>query len=101
MMRADTKVGLKTLHCDGGPTRNNFLMQFTADLTQTELKVSDVAESSALDAAMQGMLGLGLCQSLSELAQLPRKQKIFRPKMKVAEVKRLHDGWKLAVKRVL
>jgi len=101
MMRADAKVGLKMLHCDGGPTRNNFLMQFTADLTQTELKVSDVAESSALGAAMQGMLGLGLCQSLGELAKLPRKQKVFRPKMKAAEVRRLHDGWKQAVKRVL
>ena len=101
MMRADAKVGLKTLQCDGGPTKNNFLMQFTADLTRTELKVSDVAESSALGAAMQGMLGLGLCKSLGELSKLPRKQKIFRPQMKAAEVKKLHDGWKRAVKRVL
>jgi len=101
MMRADAKVGLKTLQCDGGPTKNNFLMQFTADLTRTELKVSDVAESSALGAAMQGMMGLGFCKSLGELASWPRHQKIFRPQMKAAEVKKLHDGWKLAVKRVL
>ncbi len=101
MMRADAKVGLKTLQCDGGPTRNNFLMQFTADLTRTELKVSDVAESSALGVAMQGMLGLGIYKTLNELAKLPRQQKLFRPQMKAAEVKRLHDGWKQAVKRVL
>ena len=101
MMRADAKVGLKTLQCDGGPTRNNFIMQFTADLTRTELKVSDVAESSALGAAMQGMLGLGIYKSLNDLARLPRKQKLFRPQMKAAEVKKLHDGWKQAVKRVL
>ena len=101
MMRADAKVGLKTLQCDGGPTRNKFIMQFTADLTRTELKISDVAESSALGAAMQGMLGLGLCKSLGELAKLPRKQKLFRPQMKAAEVKKLYDGWKQAVKRVL
>jgi glycerol kinase len=101
MMRADAKVGLKTLQCDGGPTKNNFLMQFTADLTRTELKISDVAESSALGVAMQGMLGLGIYKSLDELAKLPRKQKNFRPQMKAAEVKKLHDGWKQAVKRVL
>ncbi len=101
MMRADAKVKLKTLQCDGGPTRNNFLMQFTADLTRTELKVSNVAESSALGVAMQGMLGLGIYKSLNELAKLPRQQKKFRPQMKAAEVKRLHDGWKQAVKRVL
>ncbi len=101
MMRADAQVGLKTLQCDGGPTRNNFIMQFTADLTRTELKVSDVAESSALGAAMQGMLGLGIYKSLNDLARLPRNQKLFRPQMKAAVVKKLHDGWKQAVKRVL
>ena len=101
MMSADAKVGLKTLQCDGGPTKNNFLMQFTADLTRTELKVSDVAESSALGAAMQGMLGLGIYKSLNELAKLPRKQKVFHPHMKTAEAKKLHDGWQRAVKRVL
>ena len=101
MMRADAKVGLQALHCDGGPTQNHFLMQFTADLTRTELKVSDDAESSALGAALQGMLGLGIHPSPDALAKLPRKQKIFRPQMKAAEAKRLHDGWKQAVKRVL
>jgi len=101
MMRADAKVGLKTLQCDGGPTRNNFLMQFTADLTRTELKVSNVAESSALGVAMQGMLGLGIYKSLGELAKLPREQKTFHPQMKAIEVKKLHDGWQRAVKRVL
>ena len=101
MMRAEAKVGLKTLHCDGGPTKNNFLMQFTADITQTELNISDVAESSALGAAMQGLLGLGLCQSPGELAALPGHPKKFRPQMKAAAVKKLHAGWQRAVKRVL
>jgi len=101
MMRADAKVSLKSLHCDGGPTKNNFLMQFTADMTQTELKVSDVAESSALGVAMQGMLGLGIYKSLGELAKLPRKQKLFGPQMKAAEANKLHAGWKQAVQGVL
>ncbi len=101
MMRSDAKVALQTLHCDGGPTRNKFIMQFTADITSVELKVSAVAESSAWGAAMQGLLGLGFCNSLDDLAALPRKQKVFRPRMKRAAVKNLHDGWKQAVKRVL
>jgi len=101
MMRADAKVKLQNLHADGGPTRNSFLMQFTADLTRTELKVAEIAESSAWGAAMNGLLGLGFYKSLDELAKLPRAQKIFRPRMKPAEVKRLHDGWQQAVRRVL
>ena len=100
-MRAEAKVTLQRLQADGGPTRNRFLMQFTADLTGAEIRVAEVAESSAWGAAMSGLLGLGLCKSLGELAQLPRRQKKFRPQMKPAEVKRLHTGWMQAVKRVL
>jgi glycerol kinase len=101
MMRADSNIKLRHLHADGGPTRNQFIMQFTADITGAELKVSEVAESSAWGAAMQGLLGLGLCKSLNDLAALPRKSKSFRPRMKATEVKKFHDGWKRAVKRVL
>ena len=101
MMHADAKVKLQSLHADGGPTRNKFLMQFTADLTRMEIKVAEVAESSAWGAAMNGLLGLGLAKSLADLAKLPRAQKVFRPRMKSDQAKRLHCAWLAAVKRVL
>jgi glycerol kinase len=101
MMRADARVKLHRLHADGGPTRNQFLMQFTADLTRTEIHVAEVAESSAWGAAMNGLLGLGVCRSLEELGGLPRRQRTFRPRLKSAEADRLHSGWRAAVRRVL
>ncbi|MGC3961397.1 MAG: glycerol kinase GlpK [Verrucomicrobiota bacterium] len=101
MMRGDAKVKLQSLHADGGPTRNKFLMQFTADLTRTEIKVAEVAESSAWGAAMNGLLGLGLCKSFADLEKSPRSQTLFRPQMTAAEVARWHAGWRAAVKRVL
>jgi glycerol kinase len=101
MMRGDAKVRLQNLHADGGPTRDQFLMQFAADVTRTEIKVAEVAESSAWGAAMQGWLGLGAYRSLAELAKLKRAQINYRPQMKAAESKRFHDGWLAAVKRVL
>jgi glycerol kinase len=101
MMRADAKVDLHSLHADGGPTRNKFIMQFTADITGVELKVSDLPESSAWGAAMQGLLGLGIYKSLDDLVKLKRAQKIFRPKMKAALVEKNYAGWRQAVKRVL
>jgi glycerol kinase len=101
MMRADAKVKLQSLHADGGPTRNKFLMQFTADLTRTEIKVAEVAESSAWGAAMNGLLGLGICKSFRDLEKLPRPQTTFRPKMISANANRLLDGWHRAVKRTL
>jgi glycerol kinase len=101
MMGADAPVKLQQLHADGGPTRDHFLMQFTADLAGLELRVSRVAESSAWGAAMSGLLGLKLCNSLDELAALPREVRTYRPQMDPARAKRLHDGWLAAVKRTL
>ena len=101
MMRGDARIKLKTLHADGGPTRDKFLMQFTADITGVVLEVSDVAESSAWGAAMNGLLGLGIYKSPDELAKLPRATTTFRPGMSPALVGKNCDGWKQAVKRVL
>jgi glycerol kinase len=100
-MRADAKIKLRNLHADGGPTRDQFLMQFAADITGVNFNVSEVAESSAWGAAMNGFLGLGVYSSLNDFDKLPRQSKMFRPRMKAAEVKKLHAGWLVAVKRVL
>jgi glycerol kinase len=101
MMRRDAKVQLAQLHADGGPTRNKFLMQFTADLAQTEIKVAEVAESSAWGAAMNGLLGLGVYRSLDDLAALRHESVAFRRTMSADVVEKNYAGWKAAVKRVL
>ncbi|MCX7723411.1 MAG: glycerol kinase GlpK [Verrucomicrobiae bacterium] len=101
MMQADRFHTLQSVECDGGPTRNRFLMQFTADITRAELRASDVPESSAWGAAMNGLLGLGLAGSLEELAALPRQVQVYRPQMPAEQAQQLHAGWLKAVKRVL
>lgn len=101
MMRADARVQLKQLQADGGPTRNKFLMQFTADQTRLDIQVSEVAECSAWGAAMNGLLGMGIYKTLEELAKLPQAQKDFRPQSKAADSKEHYAGWRRAVNRVL
>ena len=101
MMQDDAKLKINSLHADGGPTRNKFLMQFTADLTRTKIAASEVAESSAWGAAMNGLLGVGVCHSLDDLTRLPRKQINFNPKLPMAKANQLHNGWLNAVKRIL
>jgi len=101
LMEKDHFHTLQSVKADGGPTRNRFLMQFTADVTRTELEVSEVAESSAWGAAMNGLLGLGLCKSLDDLTGFPHETRVFRPQMGPAKVRQIHAGWLAAVKRVL
>jgi glycerol kinase len=101
MMAVDSGIKLRALHADGGPTRNHFLMAFTADVTRTPLIVSDVPEASAWGAAMNGLLGLKIYRSLDELSRLEGGSQRFLPKMKPKQAKQLHDGWMAAVKRAL
>ena len=100
MMNTDAGVSLQTIQADGGPTRDEFLMQFTADLLEIDLEVASVPDCSALGAAMAGMLGTGLCGSLEALTDLHRESKVFAPKMDAATIKKNVDGWNIAVRRV-
>jgi len=101
LMGVEAGVTLQALHADGGPTRNAFLMQFTADVAGVELRASDVPEASALGAAMAGCLGLGIHPSLERLSALRREVRTFKPQLAPAAVERLRAGWLAAVKRVL
>jgi glycerol kinase len=101
MMRFESGVTTNMLYADGGPSANEFLMQFTADITGVELVVAEVAESSARGAAMAAMLGLGAARSLADLAELRRNARTYRPTMDRTTVDHLYSGWRKAVRRVL
>jgi glycerol kinase len=101
MMRDEAAVPLRSIRVDGGPTRDQFLMQFTADMLGIELEVADLTDGSAQGAALAGLLGLGLRSTLEELAALPRTTVRYEPRMDVAMVNRNAAGWAAALKRVL
>jgi glycerol kinase len=101
MMNREAGVPLRTIRADGGPTRDNFLMQFTADVLRIELQVAQVPDCSALGAVMAGMLGIGLRSNPEELAALPRETKLYLPQMDEAVVQHNIAGWNEAVQRVL
>ncbi len=101
MLQSGSKTKLRLLHADGGPTRNAFLMQFTADITGVALNVAERPDASAWGAALNGLLGCGVYAGLAELARLPAKSKRFQRRMKPAAVNQLYAGWQQAVKRVL
>jgi glycerol kinase len=101
MMRSESGVTTNMLYADGGPTRNELLMQFTADVTGVELVVAEVAESSARGVAMAAMLGLGTASSLADLTELRRTVRTYQPTTDRTTAKQLYAGWRKAVQRVL
>lgn len=99
-MQTESGVAVRMLRADGGPTDNHLLMQFTADLTGTDLAVSVVPNCSALGATLMGLLGLGI-QSLASIAEMAHDGLVFRPAMPSSTMQSQLAGWQRAVRQVL
>jgi glycerol kinase len=101
MMHRESGIASQILLADGGPTCNQFLMQFTADMIERKLQITDTPESSVLGAVFAGMLGLGIYDSLADLAALPRAVTTYQPKRSTDEVNRLMLGWRNAISQLV
>jgi glycerol kinase len=101
MMSAGGSMQLRSIHADGGATRNRFLMQFIADLTRLEIIASSVPDRSARGAAFAGAVGMNLIESFDELMSFPEQSVHYTPKMPRDQAALLHAGWKRAVHQVL
>jgi glycerol kinase len=91
---------ISELRADGGATRNQYLMQFQAEILGRTVLRSSNEELSALGAAWLAGLQLGWWSSVEELASLPRTEDLISPAMNEADRRRLYDGWRDAVRRV-
>jgi len=100
-LRVEADVPLRGLHGDGRPTTNRWLMQFSADITRTDLRVATMSNCSALGAALAGLLGLGVYPSVDALAALPREETRYQPEMPATRAQSLFTGWQNAVGQVL
>jgi glycerol kinase len=100
-MEAEGGVSLKELRVDGGAARNNFLMQFQADILGKRVLRPSNTETTALGAAFAAGLAVDYWQNQSELAKLWRVEKDYEPRMKAGERDRLYMGWREAVSRSL
>ena len=101
LMRQEAGLNLQFIYADGGAVRNHFLMQFVTDITQIPVMVSSLPELSAFGAALNGMLGLGVYNSLGELKHLPLSYAIYEVKMDHEKARYLIEGWKRAVNQAL
>jgi glycerol kinase len=101
VMSEEAGVKLSTIHADGGAVRNEFLMQFVADLNQLSLRAAKTPELSALGAVFNGGLGLNIYTSLNDLQQLPFDFVEYTSAMDPVSANNLFVGWQAAVQQVL
>jgi glycerol kinase len=101
-MKSEAGVAVREVRANGGATANKFLMQFTADLTGAELRVSSMADRSALGAVMAGWLGLGIVRRLEDLpVTSATEEMVYCPRGDASRVDRMYAGWQRAVRQTL
>lgn len=97
-MEADAGLPIKEVRVDGGATVNNQLMQFQADIINTNVVRPQVTETTALGAAYLAGLAVGFWKDINELQQYWQKDKAFTPTMTDEKRNDLQKNWKKAVK---
>ncbi len=100
-MIEDVGHGINNIKVDGGASKNNFLMQFQADITGTKVVRPMVVETTALGAAYLAGFAVGYWKDKHEIQEAWRMDKAFAPQMDEKERIKCCRGWKKAVKRCM
>ena len=96
-MSKDSKIEVNNLRVDGGAVKNNFIMQFQADIVNTAVERPEIQETTALGAAYLAGLAVGFWDSKDEIANRWQLETEFTPQMSEEDRTKLYKGWKKAV----
>ncbi len=90
---------LTSLRVDGGAARNDFLMQFQADVLGLPVLRPKNIETTSQGAAFLAGIGSGFWPSFEAIEKVLEVERTFTPVMPAAQRESLLSGWKAAVAR--
>ncbi len=100
-MEQDSGICLKSLKVDGGASANDFLMQFQADIVDTQVQRPKCIETTALGAAYLAGLAVGYWKDREEIRENWQLGKVFESAMEEGRRQLLLRGWQRAVRCAL
>lgn len=98
-MQQDSGMELAALKVDGGASRNDFLMQFQADISDTDVLRPSCVETTAMGAAYLAGLAVGYWKNKEDVVRNWSVDHTFRAEMEDDERVKLLHGWHKAVER--
>lgn len=98
-MEKDSGITIDRLCVDGGPTGNQYLMQFQSDVAGITAAVPDAEELSGIGAAYLAGITMGIYSKEQAFSNLTYQE--YRSAMDEGKRKSLYDGWLDAVERVI
>lgn len=99
-LELDSGLILPELVVDGGASRDDFLMQFQADILNKPVRRRAQGEITSLGTAFLAGLTVGFFSGCDELSCPKPGDTVFLPKMDPVQRENLLFGWKEAVERV-
>lgn len=100
-MEQDSNLMLRVLKVDGGASANDFLIQFQADILDSEVHRPKCIETTALGAAYLAGLSTGYWRDKDEIKENWTLGGQFLPSMTKDTREKLLKGWKRAIKCAL
>jgi len=100
VMNLDFGVEFSEFRVDGGASKNDFLMQFQADILGVTVNRPELVETTAAGSAYLAGLAVGVWSSPAEIEQIRRTDRLFEPRMENGPREALYAGWQDAVSRV-
>lgn len=95
-------ISVKGLRVDGGPTRNNFLMQFQANCLDVPVDISDIEEASAYGAFIMNRYALGLWKTFGEAAATRKSRAVKSPEASMQPAMQAwREGWRHAIDKLM
>ncbi|KAH8288023.1 hypothetical protein KR018_000997 [Drosophila ironensis] len=96
----ETSQKLEIIRVDGGVSRNDFVCQFLADLSQLQVERAENAESSIMGATFMAGINQGIWSGVEDLKRFRRVERVFKPRLKVYEhIAARMDKWSRAIAR--
>ena len=99
LMRADAGLTISSIRVDGGPTANEYLMQFQSDIADCKVQIPKLRELSGMGAAYMAGISAGLFDEENIFDCIEYTE--YLPAMQDEAREQLISGWKDAVKQVL
>ena len=100
VMARATGGSLKEIAADGGPTKNQFLMQFQADMLSTPVVCTEVDDASALGAVLMNGFARGLWKDYADVVGFRKVTKTYQPRQN-PQYAELYQGWRRAVHQLI
>jgi glycerol kinase len=99
VMQRDAGLQLQALRVDGGAVRNDWLMQFQADVLGVPVQRPAITETTALGAAYLAGLAVRFWAATDQIAQQWAVERTFEPVMSLDQRTSLYAQWQRAVER--